>query len=183
MSLPQMVQNPHPLRDDQTRHLTTPLSRSEDVQKHHVLYGRSQLSTTDVLGTGGTQRMGAGLSDSLWHVDVSTHCWHGWHAHLLSSLLVQTLKQGLAFEPLRGELYCQIVKQVTENPHRDSAVRGWEMMAFCLNTFPRECNSGAGGHASHFFYRCGMRCTRRVCVSCVAVLCMARLPVVGCIVC
>lgn len=51
-------------------------------------------------------------------------------------LAQETLKQCLTFEALRGEIYCQIVKQVTDNPHRDSAVRGWEMMAFCLNTFP-----------------------------------------------
>ncbi|KAJ8609686.1 hypothetical protein CTAYLR_009387 [Chrysophaeum taylorii] len=39
-------------------------------------------------------------------------------------------------EELRNELYCQIVKQTTENPSIESTKRGWQLLAVCLATFP-----------------------------------------------
>ncbi len=37
---------------------------------------------------------------------------------------------------LRDEVYCQIVKQITNNPNEDSKQKGWHLMACCLETFP-----------------------------------------------
>ena len=37
---------------------------------------------------------------------------------------------------LRDELYVQLCRQTTENPKRDSLIRGWELMAICLSFVP-----------------------------------------------
>ena len=37
---------------------------------------------------------------------------------------------------LRDEVYMQIAKQTNKNPKTDNAIKGWELMAFCLATFP-----------------------------------------------
>ena len=45
---------------------------------------------------------------------------------------------GIKKEGLRDELYCQIVKQVTNNKSfkEDSARRGWDLFALCASSFP-----------------------------------------------
>ena len=37
---------------------------------------------------------------------------------------------------IRDELYMQICKQTTQNPRIASAIKGWELMVFCVATFP-----------------------------------------------
>jgi len=37
---------------------------------------------------------------------------------------------------LRDEVYMQICKQTTSNPRMESTIKGWELMSFCLCTFP-----------------------------------------------
>lgn len=51
-------------------------------------------------------------------------------------LLVDVLKQGLENVELRSEIYCQIVKQLTQNPNGPSMAKGWDAMLICLATFP-----------------------------------------------
>eukprot|EP00456_Euglypha_rotunda_P068051 TRINITY_DN591_c0_g1_i7.p1 TRINITY_DN591_c0_g1~~TRINITY_DN591_c0_g1_i7.p1 ORF type:complete len:814 (-),score=159.41 TRINITY_DN591_c0_g1_i7:107-2548(-) len=41
---------------------------------------------------------------------------------------------------LRDEVYMQICKQTTNNPKPASSVKGWELMTFCLATFPPSKN-------------------------------------------
>jgi MyTH4 domain/FERM central domain/PTB domain (IRS-1 type)/RA like domain/WW domain len=37
---------------------------------------------------------------------------------------------------LRDEIYLQLCKQTTANPSAESTIKGWELMMFCLATFP-----------------------------------------------
>src|SRR5688572_11624180 len=37
---------------------------------------------------------------------------------------------------LRDEVYMQLCKQTTQNPKLESTMKGWELMLFCLATFP-----------------------------------------------
>jgi hypothetical protein len=39
-------------------------------------------------------------------------------------------------EELRDEIFCQIIKQTTENPDPNSAQRGWQLMAIAAGTYP-----------------------------------------------
>lgn len=55
-------------------------------------------------------------------------------------LMAEILKLGLesagpTFE-LRTEIYCQLIKQLTNNPSGPSAAKGWDAMVLCLATFP-----------------------------------------------
>jgi len=48
------------------------------------------------------------------------------------------LLRNIMFLPIgiRDELYMQICKQTTQNPRIASAIKGWELMVFCVATFP-----------------------------------------------
>ena len=45
------------------------------------------------------------------------------------------LSQGLATPEVRDEVYCQIIKQLAQNPNPSSTQKGWKLMEFCLQTF------------------------------------------------
>jgi len=52
------------------------------------------------------------------------------------ALLVQQLIGNcLQTRDLRNEIYCQIAKQLTGNPTKDSEMRLWDLMMICLSTF------------------------------------------------
>ena len=62
--------------------------------------------------------------------DRNTRKDSGGHA---AKLLKNTLH---APEELRDEIFCQIMKQVTNNPDPVSTVRGWQLLAICAGTYP-----------------------------------------------
>lgn len=52
-------------------------------------------------------------------------------------LLAQEVTRcGLECPSVRDEIYCQLVKQLIDNPGKSSVSRGWNLMALCLSTFP-----------------------------------------------
>ena len=54
----------------------------------------------------------------------------GGHA---SKLLKNTLH---APEELRDEIFCQILKQIHNNPVEESLIKGWQLLAICAGTYP-----------------------------------------------
>ncbi|XP_047985920.1 rho GTPase-activating protein 39 isoform X2 [Leguminivora glycinivorella] len=54
----------------------------------------------------------------------------------LNSVAQDLLHATFANEKLRDELYVQLCRQTTENPLRDSLLRGWELLAVCLAFVP-----------------------------------------------
>ncbi|CAG9560291.1 unnamed protein product [Danaus chrysippus] len=54
----------------------------------------------------------------------------------LNSVAQDILHATFTNEKLRDELYVQLCRQTTENPLRDSLLRGWELLAVCLSFVP-----------------------------------------------
>ncbi|XP_018803362.1 PREDICTED: uncharacterized protein LOC108977862 isoform X2 [Bactrocera latifrons] len=54
----------------------------------------------------------------------------------LNSVAIDIIVAALPQQQLRDELYVQLCRQTTENPKRDSLIRGWELMAICLSFVP-----------------------------------------------
>ncbi|XP_041976226.1 rho GTPase-activating protein 39 isoform X2 [Aricia agestis] len=54
----------------------------------------------------------------------------------LNSVAQDILHATFANEKLRDELYVQLCRQTTENPLRDSLLRGWELLSVCLAFVP-----------------------------------------------
>ena len=54
----------------------------------------------------------------------------------LNSVALDIITQAVANSWLRDELYVQLCRQTTENPKRESLIRGWELMAICLSFVP-----------------------------------------------
>ncbi|KZT56655.1 Rho GTPase activation protein [Calocera cornea HHB12733] len=46
------------------------------------------------------------------------------------------LQAGISYIELRDEIYCQVMKQLTENPNTESAFRGWQLLCVLIVTFP-----------------------------------------------
>ncbi|XP_052902093.1 uncharacterized protein LOC128309689 isoform X2 [Anopheles moucheti] len=54
----------------------------------------------------------------------------------LISVAIDIVTMAMGQAQLRDELYIQMCRQTTENPSRDSLIRGWELMAICLSFVP-----------------------------------------------
>lgn len=50
---------------------------------------------------------------------------------IVKSLLDNAIKK----QKIRNELFCQLIKQTTQNPHADMLARAWHLMAVCAGTF------------------------------------------------
>eukprot|EP00975_Prorocentrum_lima_P020700 4356795-Prorocentrum_lima.AAC.1 len=53
-----------------------------------------------------------------------------------ATLAQDILQKGLENIPLRNEIYCQVMKQLSSNPKPESIAKGWQMMCMCVSTFP-----------------------------------------------
>ena len=52
------------------------------------------------------------------------------------SLASELLQSALDCKDVRTEVYCQIIKQLTQNPSSQSEQKGYELLVLCLYTFP-----------------------------------------------
>lgn len=78
----------------------------------------------------------------------------------------------LAPEEMRDELYCQIVKQTTNNPDPNSCEKGWQLMMICLAIFPPSSDL-----MPHLMAYCGANISSEVPnVSGFAEICLHRIP-------
>jgi Rho GTPase-activating protein 39 len=54
----------------------------------------------------------------------------------LNSVAMDIILQAVNNPWVRDELYMQLCRQTTENPKRESLIRGWELLAICLSFIP-----------------------------------------------
>ncbi|XP_029107068.1 unconventional myosin-VIIa-like [Scleropages formosus] len=54
----------------------------------------------------------------------------------VNELTDQIFECALKFEPLKDEIFCQILKQLTENHVKYSEEKGWELLWLCMGLFP-----------------------------------------------
>jgi hypothetical protein len=50
-------------------------------------------------------------------------------------LIQDIIQMGIDVEPIRDEIYCQLIKQTTKNPKPESARLGWEVISLCCGAF------------------------------------------------
>jgi len=53
-----------------------------------------------------------------------------------NSLLYEVVELGMQGQPLADEIYCQIVKQLTDNPNHQSCSQAWKLLGTCATYFP-----------------------------------------------
>ena len=58
------------------------------------------------------------------------------HMPYPAMLASDVLKTGVQDKDFRDEIYCQLIKQLTQNPRAESVAKGWQLMCMCVGTFP-----------------------------------------------
>ena len=58
------------------------------------------------------------------------------HKHTYRELYIKYYNTSIIQEPLRDEVYCQIIKQLTDNRLKTSEERGWELLWIACGLFP-----------------------------------------------
>ncbi|XP_036672625.2 rho GTPase-activating protein 39 [Drosophila suzukii] len=106
----------------------------------------------------------------------------------LNSVAIEIISASLPQQQLRDELYVQLCRQTTENPKRDSLIRGWELMAICLSyvppspTFQPTLLNYVNRHRDPSFATCFMEVSKwpiHVQISHYATVCCRRLDRIG----
>ncbi|CAE6493414.1 unnamed protein product [Rhizoctonia solani] len=85
------------------------------------------------------------------------------------------LAEGIEHGELRDEIYCQVVKQLTDNPNTESTFRGWQLLCVLLVTFPPSKNFE--GYLRSFMLTKVKQTEGRIDV--MAKYCLHRLPVIA----
>ncbi|KAG8746338.1 hypothetical protein FRC10_005327 [Ceratobasidium sp. 414] len=85
------------------------------------------------------------------------------------------LAEGIDHGELRDEIYCQVVKQLTDNPSPESTFRGWQLLCVLLVIFPPSKNFE--GYLRSFMLGKIKHTEGRVDV--MAKYCLHRLPVIA----
>ena len=58
-----------------------------------------------------------------------------------SNLIIQsTVAYGIDRPELRDEIFCQLIRQVTDNPKEEAVLRGWHFLTLCTIAFPPSKN-------------------------------------------
>lgn len=58
-----------------------------------------------------------------------------------SNLIIQsTIAYGIDRPELRDEIFCQLIRQVTDNPKEEAVLRGWHFLTLCTIAFPPSKN-------------------------------------------
>ena len=55
-------------------------------------------------------------------------------------ILQGTIAYGIDRPELRDEIFCQLIRQVTDNPRDESIIRGWQFLTLCVTAFPPSKN-------------------------------------------